>query len=125
MYASELIGQKAFRVDHYNGDWSYTDKPVLILEVSDKYIKFQHVEYEGMWEHSRKEIGKIHTSGFIDDNWIPYDPRTFKTISVVVDKNLHRRQSLRLIRALAREVKEETPAETLAFAIELSNYHAE
>jgi hypothetical protein len=125
MNPSELIGQKAFRVDHFNGDWSYTDKPVFILEVSGLIVKFQLIEYEGMWEHQRKNVGNIHSCSFVDENWIPYDVRTFKTISNIVEKNLQRRQSLRMIRALARDTRKEKPEETLAFAIGMSNYHAE
>ncbi len=124
MYPKELIGQLAFRVDKCGTDWSYTDKPMLIVSADDKRVTIQNVEYEGMRDHERRHIGNASTNGFVDDKWIPYDPRTFYTIKAVVNKNLKRMQSLQGIRS-TKTHENETPEQTLAFVIEMAGYHAD
>jgi hypothetical protein len=124
MYPIELIGQMAFRVDKYGTDWSYTDKPMLIVSADDKKVTLREVEYEGMRDHERRNIGNERTSRFVDDKWIPYDPRTFKTIQTVVGKNLHRMQSLQGIRS-TKVHDNDTAVHTLAFVIEMAGYHAD
>lgn len=73
MNVKQLIGQNAIRTKPtINGDHSYSNEPLLILNVTENHIIYIHLE-NSWWAKSFSNEPRILDLKWMDDNWINYD----------------------------------------------------